>query len=223
MKSVSVVVNARLGSSRVQNKLLRDFAGTSLLEIALKKLDCLDFFEHRFLGVAEQELKDKADSLNNVEILDRDMASVKPGVNPQSVTFAHYLRVPSDYVFVLNPCQPMLTTKTIKNAFDYFQNSSFISYTAGHQTRDWVFDNEGKALTNTNPDNLTTNKGAFFYKACHSFHIINKEILRETGNHWVFEKNDPHLIEIPEEEAIDVDTPLDFSFAEYVYKQKTWD
>ena len=57
MKSISAVINARKGSTRVRNKLLRTFANTTLIEIALSKLNKMDFFDKRYLGVAEEEFK----------------------------------------------------------------------------------------------------------------------------------------------------------------------
>lgn len=217
MKSVSVVINARLGSTRVKNKLMRPFADSCLIEIALRKLDKMDFFENRYLAVAEEPLIKLVDQFENISVLKRKKEAVVPGVNPQSVTFAHYLEVPSDYIFVFNPCLPMISVDTIRNAFNYFQSTSHLSYTSSVEIHDWVFDSEGNALTNKNPSNLTTNQGESYSKAAHAFHIINKEVLRKTGHHWTFAKNDPHLVPIPREETIDVDDLLDFQFAEHYY------
>ena len=114
MKSVSVVVNARLGSTRVKNKLMRPFADSCLIEIALEKLNGMDFFENRYLAAAEKPLIDLADKYKNIDVLKRSHQSVIPGVNPQSVTFAHYLEIPSDYIFVFNPCLPMITVLSSK-------------------------------------------------------------------------------------------------------------
>jgi CMP-N-acetylneuraminic acid synthetase len=220
MKSISVVINARLGSTRVKNKLMRPFSDSCLIEIALEKLDKMHFFDNRYLAVAESPLIELAQKYENIQVLKRIPDSVKPGVNPQSITFAHYLDVPSDYIFVFNPCLPMLTIDTVRQAFDYFQSTNYLSYTSSVETHDWVFDNNGKALTNKNPANLTTNKGESYFKAAHAFHIVNKKNLKKTGQHWTFSKNDPHLITISKEETIDVDDVLDFKFAEYYYLNK---
>jgi CMP-N-acetylneuraminic acid synthetase len=220
MKSISVVTNARLGSTRVPNKLMRPFADSSLIEIALSKLDKLDFFEHRFLAVAERELMDLSSKYKNVEILERDVAAVKKGVNPLTVTFEHYLRVPSDYIFVFNPCLPCIRIETIKKAFDYFQATNYNSYTAVIPTGDWIFDSAGNALTNSDPRNATTNMDRSFLKGCHAFHIINKAFFREKLIHWTFAPDDPHLVSIPEDEAADVDTPEEFDLAELIYRRK---
>jgi CMP-N-acetylneuraminic acid synthetase len=220
VKSISVVSNARLQSSRVPKKLVRPFAGRTLIEIALEKLDRMDFFEHRYLAVAEPELIELAKPFPNVEVLRRKNEAVKQGVNPQSVTFAHYREVPSDYVFVFNPCLPLLSVATIRRAFDYFQTTDHRSYTAVIKTGDWIFDSDGNALTNSDPANVTTNKNRTFYKGAHAFHIVKRSYFEETGQHWTFAPNDPHLIEIPEEEAADVDTEMEFALAELLYQKR---
>jgi CMP-N-acetylneuraminic acid synthetase len=222
MKSISVVINARAASTRVPQKLIRPFAGRCLLDIALEKLNRLDFFEHRFLAAADEEIIARLDPKRhpNVELLERDQSAVKKGVNPVEVTFAHYLRVPSDYVFVMNPCLPMLTESTIRRAFDFFQCSEFNSYTAVVKTGDWIFDQDGLPLTNSDPRNVTTNKNVSFYKGCHAFHIHSKSFFARSGVLWTFGRNDPHLIEISGEEAVDVDTMDEFEVAEVVYKRE---
>ena len=223
MKTISVVTNARLGSTRVPNKLMRPFADSSLIEIALAKLNKMDFFEHRYLAVGEKELMSLAAKYPNVEILKREADAIKPGVNPLSVTFEHYLRVPSDYVFVFNPCLPCITIETIRKAFDYFQSTDYNSYTAVVPTGDWIFDSEGNALTNSDPRNATTNKNRTFLKGCHAFHIVNKEFFRAQGILWTFAPNDPHLVRIAEAEAVDVDTPAEFDLAEKIYRDTRTD
>ena len=217
MRSISVVINARLQSTRVPNKLIRPFSGSTLIEIALEKLNVLDFFEHRFLGVADPELKKKVKSFENVQILDRDEDSVKSGVNPPKISFAHYLKIPSDYIFIFNPCQPALSIETIKKAYDYFQRTTFLSYTSAVETRDWIFDHNGNCLTNKDTNNYSTNKGKVFYKAAHSFHIVSKDFFKRNGYHWTFTSDDPHLISVPIEETVDVDTEHDFKIAELYY------
>ena len=220
MKSISAVINARTQSTRVPNKLMRNFHNTTLIDIALNKLNNMDFFENRFLAVAEQELIDIGSKYGNVKVLKRNVAAVKKGVNPLNVTFEHYLNIPSDYIFVFNPCLPFVEISTIKAAFDYFQKTDFNSYTAVVPTGDWLFDSNGLALTIKDPNNVTTNKDISFFKGCHAFHIINKEYFRHNKILWTFEKNNPHIIEIPSDQAVDVDTLDEFDLAELKYKQK---
>jgi CMP-N-acetylneuraminic acid synthetase len=220
LKSVSVVINARTQSTRVPRKLVRPFGGTTLLEIALAKLDRMDFFDNRYLAVAEDELAELGGTYPNVEVLRRDSAAVLKGVNPQAVTFAHYLRIPSDHVFAFNPCQPCVTVKTIRRAYEYFQVTDHLAYAAAVPTGDWVFDPDGRPVTNTDPKNLTTDVDRRFRKATHAFYIVDKRRYRDRGYMWTFTKDDPHLIEMPEDEAVDVDTELDFQIAEMIWRQR---
>ncbi len=217
MKTISAVINARKGSTRLENKLLRPFAKSSLIEIALSKLNSMDFFENRYLAVAESDFINLLDNYPNVSHLPRKQEAVKKGINPLNITFAHYLNVDSDYVFVFNPCLPCITLETIKSAYDYFQKSNYQSYTSVIPTGDWIFDNSGKPLTNTNPSNATTNKNTSFFKACHAFHIINVNRFRTNKLLWDFKINDPHLVEIPSGEAVDVDTLHEFYLAEKLF------
>ena len=223
MKSTSALINARVESSRVPRKLVRPFGGTTLLQIALEKLDRMDFVEHRYLAVADAELADLAKGYPNVEVLRRDPAAVKKGVNPQHVTFAHYLKVPTDFILVFNPCLPFVRLDTVRNAYEYFQRTDFPSYTSAVPTGDWIFDDQGNALTNSDPLNLTTNKNVKFFKAAHAFHFVNRRFFETHGHHWTFRRDDPHLIRIPEEEAVDVDTEVEFEVAEALYRRAAVD
>lgn len=222
MKPISAIVNARLQSSRMKSKMVRPYCGTDLLEIALEKLNGLDFFEHRYLAVAEDELARKAEKFPNVEVLRRKPEAVAPGPHHPLITFEHYTRVPTEFFFVINPCAALLTRDTIKKAFDIFQQTDFRSYIAVEQTRDWLFSASGEALTHKNAGGFqNTSDGEYFLRATHAFYIANRDyFVSHDGQLWTLQKNDPHLIPMPSGEAVDVDTDLDFEISEYLYGKK---
>jgi CMP-N-acetylneuraminic acid synthetase len=220
-KTISLIVNARKKSTRVKNKLLRNFYNKkSLIEICLNKINNLNYFDNIFLAAAEKDFFQIAKKYKNIKILHRSTDAVKKGVNSQAKTFEHYNKVTTDYIFILNPCLPMISLNTIKKAYDYVQKTNFSSYTSVCLTRDWIFDEKGEALTNKNPKSLTTNQGSFYYKAAHAFHILDVRKFKRSKLHWTFTKNDPHLFQIPENEVIDVDTENEFSLAKIIYKEK---
>lgn len=222
MKPVSAIVNARLQSSRTKSKMIRPFAGTTLVEIALEKLNQLDFFEHRFFAVAEAELKALAAPYDQVKILDRKAEAVAPGPHPALVTFEHYLRAPTQWIFVINACAAFLSIDTIRRSYDIFQKTNYGSYIAATPTRDWVFDHEGRALTHKNPYGLqNTSHAEVHYKATHSFYICNRDRFRDSnGVFWTLTPGDPHLIEMPPDEVHDVDTDVEFEISSYLYGKK---
>lgn len=221
-KSISVVINARLNSSRLKKKLIRKFSDTNLLDIALKKLDKLSFFDHRFLATAESKIKKKVKNFKNIELLNRKKESVVKGPHHPLVTFEHYLRIPTDYIFVINPCAAHLKISTIKKAYEFFKKTSYKSYIASTITKDWIFDLRGNPLTHKNKNiyqNTSDNKPSI--KVTHSFYIIKKNNFKKNnGQCWTLKKNDPYLFIIPKEESFDVDDIYDFYLSEKIYKIK---
>ena len=107
-KTISIVVNARTQSTRVPNKLLRDFAGTCLIDILLEKIDRVDFIQEKYLATSEGVLADRLKKYKTIRLLERSEAATKKGVNPLEVTFGHFKNVKTDYVLSVNPCLPFL-------------------------------------------------------------------------------------------------------------------
>lgn len=219
-KTISAVINARLGSTRLPQKLIRPFAGSSLIEVALEKLNQMDFFENRYLAVAEEPLKKLAPAYPNVTLLERNPESVKPGYGDHKVIYEHYGRIPSDYIFWLNPCHPLLSIETVKKAVEAFHQADHNSYTAVVQTTEWLFNEAGEPVTNTAHNMLSTAHSNKFFKVTHGFHIFNKAYFLKTYQVWTMTKDDPHLIEIPDAEDFDADTPVMFETAEAVYRSR---
>jgi len=130
--------------------------------------------------------------------------------------------VPTEYFFVINPCAAFLSRATIKKAYEIFQKTNFRSYIAVEQTRDWMFSSDGEALTHRNPSGYqNTSDGEYFLRATHTFYIANRDyFVSHDGQLWTLQKDDPHLIVMPIEEAVDVDTDLDFEISEFLYRKK---
>jgi CMP-N-acetylneuraminic acid synthetase len=202
--------------------MVRPYCGTDLLEIALEKLNGLDFFEHRYLAVAEEQLASKAEKYPHIEVLRRKEESVAPGPHHPLITFEHYLQVTTEFFFVINPCAAFLTRDTIKKAYEIFQKTNFRSYIAVEKSRDWMFSADGEALTHRNPSGYqNTSDGAYFLRATHSFYIANRDYFATHGGQlWTLQKDDPHLFIMPSEEAVDVDTDLDFEISEFLYRKR---
>jgi len=215
--SLGVVINARLQSTRLPRKLVRPFAGTTLIDIALDRLNDLDFFDGRYFGIAEHELKAKLAGRPNVTLLERDPEAVKPGYNDHRKVFARFERIETDYIVWLNPCHPLISYDTLRRAVDQVKATRHNSYTSVVETTDWIFDSQGNPLTNTKASMLSTAHSPKFYKVAHAFHIINRAYFLTHYQYWTLTRNDPALIEIPEEENFDVNTPVEFDIAEAAY------
>lgn len=218
MTTISAVINARTTSSRLPRKLVLPFAGTTLIDIALDNLARMDFLAHRYFAVAEEELANRVTSYDNIELLQRDPDAIKPGYNDHRKVFAHYERIESDYIIWLNACSPLLHVDTVRRAAEHVIETRHNSYTSVIPTTDWIFDSEGNPVTNTQAQMLSTNHTRVFYKVAHAFHVINKAFFLENYQYWTLTRNDPALIEIPEEQSYDVNTEIEFRVAEEAYK-----
>lgn len=219
MKKISAIINARLESTRIKKKMIRNFCGTTLIDIALEKLNKLDFFDYRFFAVAEEELINIGKKYKNIEILLRSKESVAKGSHPSIVTFEHYTRVPTEYLFVINACLPFLSIETIYKAYEIFQKTNYKSYLSVIPTREWIFTQDGIPLTHKDPLALqNTTDVQIYYKASHGFYIINRDsFIRTNGILWMLVPGDPYLIEMPIEESYDVDNEIQFEFVSYIY------
>ena len=68
MKTLAVVIHARLESTRCPNKHLRDLGdGNTLIDIALQNISKFTNVEEKYLAVYDQELKDR--TIDGIEIL----------------------------------------------------------------------------------------------------------------------------------------------------------
>lgn len=219
MTTISVLINARTKSSRLPRKLVLPFAGTTLIDIALEKLDRMDFFAHRYFAIAEAELRERAEGYSNIEILDRDPDAITPGYNDHRKVFAHFERVESEYIMWLNACHPLLSLDTLQRAIDQVLETKYNSYTSVIPTTDWIFDNQGDPITNTQASMLSSDHSKEFYKVAHAFHVINKTFFLQDYQYWTLTRNDPALIKIPIEESYDVNEEMEFLVAETAYRR----
>ena len=218
MKGISGLINARTLSSRLPRKLILPFNGSTLIDIALEKLNKMDFFEHRYFAAAEDELIEKAYNYKNIDVLKRDPLSIKPGYGKHEKIYEHYKLIKTKYFMWINPCHPLLSINTIEKACKVFNKNDFNSYTSVIKTQDWIFNDEGEAVTNKSPEMLSTDHSEKFYKVAHAFHIINKDFFLRSNQVWTLKKNDPYLVEIPEGESYDVNTKMEFQIAEAAYQ-----
>jgi len=218
--SFAAIIMGRTHSTRVPRKLVRDFAGTTILDIALEKLNQMDFVDFRFLAVAEKELADKCEKYSNIEVMWRKPESIRKGDVELQIRNEHYTRVDTDYVFIFNPCHPFIELDTIKDAIGFAKKTNYNSYTSVVSSVDWLFNKNGNPVTNKNPKIVSTTETTQLFKVAHAFHIISPAYLRRKGLLWSFTKNDPCLIEIDETEALDIDTELEFKMCELLYRDK---
>ena len=155
MKTVAVIINARLASSRCPQKLIKPFCDTTLLDIALSKLAEIKVDE-KYLAAGDKEIIDLYSKYSNrVGLLRRDADAVAPGEHPHSVSFRHYTVPNTSHVFIMNPCLPFVKKKTYQSAIDHFKSDDSIrTLTSVIEFKDIFFDESNQIITLPNIHHL---------------------------------------------------------------------
>ena len=139
MKSIDnicVVIQARLSSERVPQKMIKPFAGTTITDIAVKtvlesKVIPRDNF---YLSLYEEELKDIANK-HGANIFHRSKESAFSEGTPLTLMYEWWNKLPYDYCVLVNACAPFLTTETIDSFYKTMNTGSSGNHIDNHQQK----------------------------------------------------------------------------------------
>lgn len=216
-------------ATRVPDKPLRPFAGTTLFDIYLKKFKALqgcDLFcgQGVALWPGDKRLWAKAEAAG-VPIIERSEASAK-GHGDYKVIFDFLEGIDAEWIVRVNDCAPFLQARTLRK-FARLARMPIYGWgkppdgvTAVRPARGWYWDDTGAPIgehrTNTQacPD---------WSVATHGVHVFEKRILLETGRCWERKHSyNPHTEGVFEPfEWIDIDTEEDFDLARRVAESFT--
>ena len=123
INDVCVVIQARLGSTRVPGKMLRPFAGTTLVDILFEKLNSSKIIPSKniYFSAYEDELKQVA-LKNSINIFNRSKQSAFSEGEPLSEIYEWCNKLPYKYVVLISACNPLLKIETIDNFIKSFIN-----------------------------------------------------------------------------------------------------
>ncbi|MCK4809400.1 MAG: hypothetical protein KAS99_00480 [Candidatus Omnitrophica bacterium] len=194
--------------------MLRPFANSTLIDICLEKVSRLDWHAIYF-GVYEDIFIEKAKKYKNLKIYKRSYDSVHEDIDAKKV-FEILNYIPTTWVLWINPCHPFLRVETIEKAIDYFLTTPYVSMTSVKKASNWFYGIDGKPINNIDVI-IDTKRSDFIYEVAHAFHIYRRDIMLRHGKPWFNNKNNPHLFEIPNIEALDIDTEEEFIMVECLY------
>jgi len=214
-RDVAIFVQARCGSRRCCNKMLRPFAGTTLIDICLDKLATITGYDVYF-GAHEAPLLEKARARTGFEIVVRSRESAESHSDPR-VIFEMLKKIPQPYVCWINPCHPMLEMDTVVGGVEAFAASDARAMTSVTLRKGWFYTPDGRALTNL-AVKADTSQADGLFEVAHAFHIYERERMLEQGKPWDNVPGDPRLYEIPSAQAHDIDTEEEFVMVEALYR-----
>jgi len=218
LKDVAIVVQARLGSTRVPGKMLRPFAGTTLVDILLNKLRQSELIDPNqvYLSFYEEELKDVSVKYP-FNLFNRSKESANEESN-LPVIFEWWNKLEKKYVIMISACNPLLTIDTIdKFVFDFI-NSDKEGAFAVFEKKTYYWDKNKNPITDwKGSSSMNTKFVEPVYEAAHCLYASRLDIIG--GGKWV-DTNSPwntELIVMDELEAFDIDYEFQFKSAEQLY------
>lgn len=215
---IAALVAVRKNSERCKNKMLRPFAGTTLVDLSLDRLSRLEGVDAKYFAANEDELLNKA-ACHPITVIKRSYESANVD-EPINKIHEYLAVVPEDYILWINACNFFLSVDTLVRAVRDFRDNGYRSMTSVVKNRNWFYSLESKPINNLDPTNVSTKSTPPLYEVVHAFHLFNREYFLEKSAYWRNQWEDPHLFEIPEEENFDIDTEWEFVIGEKLYLEK---
>lgn len=211
---VKALVAVRSGSQRVQNKNIRPFAGSSLLEIKLAQLMSIRNLDGVIVNSNDDRMLQIAEKMG-CETVKRDEYYASNEVSMSEVYKNMAENFNGDIIVYANVTNPLLKSYTIEKAIETYMMKSedYDSLNSAHLIKEFLF-KDGMPINYQLEKQPRSQDLPDIYALNFAINIIEREKMIECKN--VVGKR-PYIWGIDEIEATDIDNPIDFEFAEYVY------
>jgi N-acylneuraminate cytidylyltransferase len=215
--SIKALIPVRSGSQRVANKNIRPFANSSILETKIRQLQRIQGLDGIVVNSNDNEMLQLAQSLG-VETVKRDEYYATSSVSINEVYQNIAENLCCDTVLFADATNPLILDETISDILQKWRELDEIydSIATVHSVKEFMWF-EGKAL-NYDPDNKPRSQDLPNIQALnYAVHILPRDLMLKKRDIIGYR---PKFVEISEIEATDIDTPLDFAYAEFIFKNK---
>ena len=224
LDDICFIVQARLNSQRVPEKMIKPFAGSNLFELIIDKLIFSDIIprENIYASVHEDELKQIAYK-NKINIFDRSYESANNDNSLQKI-YEWHDKLPYKYCVLISGCNPLLRIHTIDNFVNQFLNQDEENLFAVFEKKQYYWNKEGALVTPWPEGQTIMNTKAVepTYEAAHVLYASRLDLIKENRFMGDFEaEGGIKLFQMDELEAFDIDEPWQFEVAEVLYEKYT--
>ena len=211
---IKALVAVRSGSTRVENKNTRPFAGSSLLKLKIEQLSRIHSLNGIIVNSDDDYMLDIAKQFG-CELVKRDKYFASNSISMSEVYKNMAENANCDIVVYTNCTNPLIKDSTIERAIDcYWGLNGYDSLNSAHLIKEFLF--YGGKPINYNPKHQPRSQDLPDYYALNfAINIIERKKMIEYSNIVGLR---PWLYSIEESEGIDIDNPLDFTIAEFLYK-----
>lgn len=223
LDKVAFIVQARLNSKRVPQKMIRPFAGDTLFGIILDKLlECKNIpNENIIASVYEDKLIEIVDN-KPISYFVRSEESAEEESNLQLI-YEWHDKLPNkfEYVVLISGCNPLLTVETIDKFVEKFTTQEEENLFAVIEKKQYYWNKDGKMITKWPEGETIMNTKVIepTYEAAHCLYASRLDTIKDNRFMVDYTKENLNLYIIPELESFDIDHEWQFKTAETLYEQ----
>lgn len=221
-RDISIVIQSRLGSTRVPGKMLKPFAGSTLVDILINKLlQSKEITPNQiYFCVGDKELINKGNEYP-INIIKRSDASLNEEKDITTL-FEWHKDIPTKHIVMISACNPLLKIETIDKFIQEYKESNHEGAISVYETGNYFWNESGEML-NKWPEGFTSMNTKFVDRtkvAAHCMYGSRVDLIAKGG--WVTDKipYKVELITMPELESFDIDEPWQFEVAETLYEKQ---
>lgn len=223
INDIAFIVQARLNSQRVPQKMIKPFAGTNLFGLILDKLLSSNIIpsENIIASVHEDELFEEANTKRNIRTFKRSYESANNDNDIKKI-YEWHNKLPHKYCVLISGCNPLLSVRTIDAFVRQFVEQEEDNLFAVFEKKTYYWNKEGALITPWPKDQTIMNTKAVdpVYEAAHVLYASPMDIIKDERFMGDFEKEGGiKLFKMDELEAFDIDYDWQFDVAEVLYEK----
>ena len=212
---IKALIPVRSGSTRVKNKNVRPFAGTTLLELKIRQMMRIKELDGVVVNSNDDEMLELARQCG-AETIKRDeyLATSTVPINEVYEDIARHFD--ADVMVYSNCTNPLVLDTSISDAIKTYMNldSRYDSLNTAHLIKEFLW-LDGKAV-NYDPEAMPRSQELPNILALNfAVNIIKRDDILKAKS---IVGHNPYLYPISQTEATDIDNEIDFEFAEFYYK-----
>lgn len=214
MKKLVAVIPVRAGSQRVKDKNFRPFAGKSLLEHKLELIKTLPVEDIIVNTDSERAIEIAKEHNVNYHRREPYFASSQCS----NSEFHHYLAkvTDSENILVAQVTAPLIKRDSYLKAIDDFYKNDCNSLMSVRILKEFIW-YKGKPLNYSLEKTPNSQDLPEYLVPTFGLVIVERDTMLDSRS-YIGSK--PYFLPISQVESIDIDTDIDFDFAEYMFKEK---
>lgn len=213
---IKALVAVRSGSVRVPKKNIRPFAGKTLLEYKIEQLKTVKGLDGVIVNSNSAEMLEIAKSLGAETVL-RDPYYASNSVSMSDVYRNMAENCNCDYIMYANVTNPLTSTASYENAIQrFFEDAdTFDSLNSGTLVHEFLF-RDNQPINYDLKHQPRSQDLPEIFALNFAINILKRDTMIECRN---VVGNKPKIFSLPEIEAVDIDTEVDFFIAEQLFRK----